>query len=127
MLRAARSSSTNIQLTEWPGGEPSEVEVRLPAKTFKAVVRGRVSLPYGNQLSLAEAGGLAFGSRLTVRSPAGDLVALVGPARYQTSEWVLPLFQWWTLPLADHSERVNLAAESAQLRLQRGYNTRPSA
>lgn len=126
VLKAARERSANIQVVEWPGGEPSALEVALPAETVKAIFRGRFYLPYGKQLSLADAGGIAFGSRLTVRSSAGDFLALVGPARCQLSEWVLPLSHWWKLPVPDPEDDAEPGAESERLRAQRGYNPRSS-
>jgi hypothetical protein len=127
MLAAAKDSGVRLEVVEWPGGAASEIELDVPTETVKAVLRGREYLPFGRSLSLAQAGGIAFGSRLTVRSSAGDLIAVVGPARYQNSEWVLPLFSWWTLPLSDHRGKVDPEAEAATLRRQRGYESRLTA
>lgn len=124
VLEAAKDSGDRLEVVEWPGGVASDIELTVPAETANAVLRGRYFLPFGRRLPLAEAGGIAFGSRLTVRSSAGDLFAVVGPARYQNSEWVLPLFSWWTLPLSDHRGKVDPQAESATLRRQRGYEPR---
>ena len=116
VLKAAKARRLSLEVVEWPGGSAADIEIGLPAEPCKAVLRGRDYLPFGRSMPLAEAGAIAFGSRLTVRSSAGEMVAVVGPARYQNSEWLFPLYSWWTLPLSDHKGKVDLEAKSAILR-----------
>ncbi len=121
LLNAAERRGESIEVVEWPGGEPAELELTVTAAEVRAIVNGRMTLPIESRLSLETAGALAFGSRLTLRSPADELVALVRPAEFQRDKWVFPIEKWWTLPLDEHDEPVDLTAEAEDLRTCYGY------
>ena len=42
VLKAAKKTGVQVEVIEWPGGEPEHAEIDVPPATFKALERGRV-------------------------------------------------------------------------------------
>lgn len=126
LLKAAKARGAYVEVVEWPGGSPSDFKMNVTPEVSKGVMQGWENLPIGRELSIARAGSIPFGSRLTLRSSAEELLAITGTARCRNSEWVLPLLDWWVLPLSDHKE-VHPKKESATIRRKYGFEPRRSA
>lgn len=109
VLKAARKRSAAIEIVEWPGGEPKQIDLDVTPEVFAAVRRGRKTLPLGKQPDLPEVAGLPWCSTVMVKSDAETLQRIVGPAIRQPDQWVLPIM---SEPLdasdtiADHQNEV---------------------
>ncbi|MBL9089986.1 MAG: hypothetical protein JNL96_02095 [Planctomycetaceae bacterium] len=91
LLSAAKNRGVSAEVVEWPGGKADHVEIEVDGKDFKAIAEGRMSIPFGRQLKLADAASLAVTSTATVRSDGEVLHRLVGPASWRRDEWQLPV------------------------------------
>lgn len=91
MLKAAKKRGKEIEIVEWPGGEPTQIDLDVPFKDFAAVKKGRMTVPLGDRPDLAKVGGLPWCSIATLHSCGEKLHRVVGPAISQTTGWVLPV------------------------------------
>lgn len=91
VLKAARKRSAAIEIVEWPGGDPKQIELDLRQEVFAAVHRERKSVPLGKQPNMAEVVGLPWCSSATLKSDGQMLRRIVGPAIRQPDQWVLPV------------------------------------
>jgi hypothetical protein len=91
VLKAAKKRNLPIEVVEWPGGEPEQIDLDVTAQVFTAVRKGRMSVPLGNQPNLAEVAGLPWCSVATLHSNGDKLHRVVGPALKHPSQWVLPV------------------------------------
>ncbi len=82
----------NIEVIEWPGGEPITAKLSLPQKKLREL-RGRKSIPLGPALPPPKWCGLPWGSRVTVHCSDGDLHVVSGPASVSCGEWQLPVLE----------------------------------
>jgi hypothetical protein len=94
VLNVAKKQGQPLEIIEWPGGDPKTVEVKVTLQTFKAIQRGRSSIPLGNRTVLAEFAGLPWGSTATVTSNGETLKATVGPALFERNAWILPIYEF---------------------------------
>ena len=92
VLQAAQKRGESVEIVEWPGGEPSQIDLDVTPQVFAAVRKGRMTVPLGKQPNLAVVAGLPWGSIATVRSSGDKLYRIVGPAIWQTDKWSLPVF-----------------------------------
>jgi hypothetical protein len=125
LLQAARARSIDLDVTEWPGGQPGDLRLQVEPDIVEGVLRDRKYMPLDGSVPLSQAGGLGSGSRVFLFSSGGDVVTLVEPARFQR-RWVLPVVNYWTLPLHEHDDPPNLQEESRAFRRDRGMEPRSS-
>lgn len=96
VLERAKKRGVEVQVVEWPGGEPKEIDLDVTPHVFAAVRKGRMTVPLGKQPNLAEIAGLPWCSIATLRSDGDKLHQVVGPAIRQPDQWVLPvLYQFF--------------------------------
>jgi hypothetical protein len=95
VLEAAKRRGVHIEIVEWPGGEPKQIDLDVTPQVFATVRKGRMTVPLGNQPNLAEVARLPWCSIATIRSTGHTLHRVVGPAIRQKDQWALPvLFQF---------------------------------
>jgi hypothetical protein len=117
VLKAAAKRGIHIKVVEWPGGEPKRIKLDVPPKDFTAVKKGRMTVPLGRKIGLAEFAGLPWCSILTLNSGGERIHRVVGPATFQTSGWVLPVLYWFADPTTGLKEYEK---EARKLRNQWG-------
>ena len=88
---AAAKRGVAVQTVEWPGGEPTRVDLDVPPAVFRAVKRGRASVPLPASVQLERLAGLAWGTVVHLRDDDDELAATSGPARFQGGAWCLPV------------------------------------
>jgi hypothetical protein len=120
VLRAAKKTDVQIEVIEWPGGEPAHAQIDVPPTTFKALERGRVSVP------LEKAGSsklrcVPWGSIVTVRAGDEEMRVITGPASWQDGQWLLPVFWYFFDPDTDLAE---IEREAKKLRRSWGLEAR---
>ena len=81
-----------VEVIEWPGGDPVAAEVHLPQTGLRRL-RGRKSIPLGSALPSPEWCGLPWGSMVDVHGKDGMLHAVSGPASFSCGAWQLPVFE----------------------------------
>ncbi len=94
VLKAATKGGSHVKVVEWPGGDPKRIDLEVTPKDFAAVRKGRLTVPLGKRVDLAEVAGLPWCSIVTLHSGDETLHRVVGPAISQTSGWVLPVLYW---------------------------------
>jgi hypothetical protein len=92
VLQAAKRRGEHVEIVEWPGGEPKQIDLDVTPEIFASVRKGRMTVPLGKQPDLAVVAGLPWGSIATVHSAADKLYRIVGPAIWQIDKWSLPVF-----------------------------------
>jgi hypothetical protein len=119
VLEAAAAENQALEVVEWPGGEPKQVEVETTPEIVSAVRRGRATVPLGPDASLPAWAGLPWGS--VVALSAGERRALIvsGPAGFHKGDWQLPVFRAFNDPETPRSEAE---AAGAELRRSRGLD-----
>lgn len=120
VLESAENRKERIEIIEWPGGQPQQIDVTVPPAVFKALGKGRVSIPLEESPDLATFAGLPWGSVVTVRSGNQAMRAISGPATCQPSGWALPVFFTFD---AD-TDVAEIEEQSAELRRSWGLETR---
>ena len=80
-----------VEVVEWPGGRPRQIDLDVTPQVFAAVRKGRMTVPLGDQPDLAEVAGLPWCSVATLRSNGETLHRVVGPAIRQKDQWALPV------------------------------------
>jgi hypothetical protein len=70
VLKAAKQRGIRVEIVEWPGGEPKQISLAVTPRDLAAVRKGRVTIPLGKQIDLAELAGLVPCSIATLR-PSG--------------------------------------------------------
>ena len=109
VLQAAQRRGESVEIVEWPGGEPTQIDLDVTPQVFASVKRGRMTVPLGATTDLAVVAGLPWGLIATVHSEADKLHRIVGPASWQTDKWSLPVFPTDADGLAEfEKESVNL-------------------
>jgi hypothetical protein len=122
VLQATAARKLPLEVVEWPGGQPKQLDLEVPSEVFKALQRGRGTIPWGNSPLLATYAGLPWGSVVTVRCGNQARRVVSGPATCQRSEWVLPVF---SLLKAD-TPLAEIEAEARKLRQGWGLEGRSS-
>jgi hypothetical protein len=117
LLKAATKRGIPIEVVEWPGGDPRRIDLEVTPEVFAAVKRGRLSVPLGTRVDLAEVAGLPWASIATLHSGDDSLHRIVGPAIRQTNGWVLPVLDG----VCDATTGLNeYTQEAKRLRNERG-------
>jgi hypothetical protein len=91
VLEAAKRRGVQIEVVEWPGGEPKQIDLDVTPKVIGAVSKGRMTVPLNKQVDLAEVAGLPWCSIATLNSAGEQLHRVVGPAIRQKGQWALPV------------------------------------
>jgi hypothetical protein len=119
VLKAARKRSAALEIVEWPGGKPKQIELDVTPEVFAAVRRGRKTVPLCKQPDLPEVAGLPWCSTVTLKSNAETLHRVVGPAIRQPDQWVLPIM---SDPLDASATIADYRNEAEGLRRRLGVN-----
>lgn len=101
VLKAARKRGSQLEVVEWPGGEPKQIDLEVSAKDFAAVRKGRKTVPLGKPgkpVDLARVAGLPWCSIATLRSDGDTLHRVVGPVSSRRSGWALPVLNRFVDP-----------------------------
>jgi hypothetical protein len=91
VLKTARKRDVRVEVVEWPGGKPQQIDLGVTPLVFAAVRKGRMSVPLGNEPDLAEVAALPWCSIATLHADGHALRRVVGPAIRQPDQWVLPI------------------------------------
>jgi hypothetical protein len=119
VLKAAKKRGVAVEIVEWPGGEPKQIELDVTPEVFAAVRRGRKTVPLGKKPDLAEVAGLPLCSTVTLKSDGEILHRVVGPAIRQPDQWVLPIM---SDPLDGSDTIADYNHEAVKLRRSFGLN-----
>jgi hypothetical protein len=111
VLNAAARRGIPVNVVEWPGGDPKRIELDVPPKDFTAVRKGRMTVPLGRTVDLAEVAGLPWCSDATLHSGENRLHRVVGPAIIQRSGWVLPFVSSFADPTTGLREFEQVATK----------------
>lgn len=112
LLKEARKRRRRISVVEWPGGEPDNMTMPYDSKPFKKL-KSRRSIPLMDGFSLADFAAIPWGTTATIHSDVGAITRVVGPARFVSRAWCLPV--------------IDLEDESVgQWRQRNGFNIRNS-
>ena len=120
VLQAAQRRGEHVEIVEWPGGEPGQIDLDVIPEVFASVRKGRMTVPFSKQPDLAVVAGLPWGSIATVHSAGDKLYRIVGPAIRQTDKWSLPVFPTDAEGLPEYEKeaetlRRSLGLESASV------------
>jgi hypothetical protein len=109
MLEEAKRRGVSVEVVEWPGGKPRQIDLDVTPQVCAAVRRGRMTVPLGKRPDLAVVGGLPWCSVVTWRSGGEMLHRVVGPAIRQPDQWVLPVLYLYLNPatsLMDYNKKA---------------------
>ena len=115
VLEAASQRGVGVEIVEWPGGEPGQIDLDVTPAIFAAVRKDRMTVPLGKQPTLSEVAALPWGSIATLHSNGETLHRVVGPAICQTDQWALPV-----LSLEPASDLAEYEGEGRTLRRRLG-------
>lgn len=91
VLREAKKRGLDVEIVEWPGGEPIESKIEAPKNALAALSRGLKYIPMGNRVDLAHLGGLPWRSTVKLQNGNQSEYFITGPAYFQVSQWYLPV------------------------------------
>ena len=91
VLREAKKRGLNLEIIEWPGGDPLEMNVEAPKTAIAALSRGLKYIPIGNRVDLARLGSVPWGSTVNLQNGSQSEPFVTGPACFQVSQWYLPV------------------------------------
>ena len=95
VLKASEKRGEPVEIVEWPGGEPKQIDLDVTPKVFAAVRKGRMTVPLSKQPDLAEVAGLPWCSISTLHSEGEKLHRVVGPVTWQKGQWALPVLSYF--------------------------------
>ncbi len=121
VLASAKKRGVPVKIVEWPGGEPSQIDLDVTPQMFAAVRKGRMTVPLGDGPDLAKVGGLPWGSIATLQASGEKLHRIVGHAISQTTGWALPVFPFFPDPGTGLGE-----FEKKAEKLRRGLGLEPA-
>ncbi len=121
VLAAAKKAGVQVEVIEWPGGVPEHAEIDVPPATFKALERGRVTVPLDDKPASAKHRCLPWGSIVMVRAGEQEMRVVTGPASWQHGQWLLPVFWFFFDPDTGLSE---IEREAMRLRQSWGLEAR---
>jgi hypothetical protein len=124
VLKAAKKRGAAVEIVEWPGGKPRQIDLEVTAKVFTAVGTGRWTVPMDKHTDLAEVAGLPWCSIATLHSDGEKLHRLVGRAIRQPGQWVLPVLFQFDDPSAT---LANYQKETEKLRRNLGLGAASSS
>lgn len=89
VLAAARKADADLEVIEWPGGEPTTLEITTSRQILRQVARGRAWLPLERiDPSLF---GTPWYSTATLTAEGESLSVLTGPAAFGPDGWRMPM------------------------------------
>jgi hypothetical protein len=124
LLGAAKRRGIGLDLVEWPGGKPADVEgirIRVPGGTFKSVLKGRRSIPLPTVKTASIYASLPWGAVVTLKTDGSEVAVSVEPARADSKGWHLPLF---LAPVLENDTPEILAPHVRRERSRLGYEER---
>jgi hypothetical protein len=104
VLNAAKKRGVQVEIVEWPGGEPRRIDLGVTPQVFAAVRKGRMTVPLGSEPDLAELAGLPWCSIATLQAKGEKLHRVVGRAISQTTGWALPVLYCFLDPATGLTE-----------------------
>jgi hypothetical protein len=108
LLEVARTAEKNLEVEEWPGGEPQAIEIEEAAMPSYGVY-----YPLGRDLPEAGAATLPIGSTAQVLVSGELQVAFsTGPAEFRKEQWWLPIYKWASGEYDDVIDYISTDAES---------------
>lgn len=122
LLKAAERAGVPTEVVEWPGGERSRIELDVSAELFAAVRKGRMTVPLGKSVDLAQVAGLPWCSVATLHAGGDTMRRVVGPAVRYASGWALPVLFYFFDPDATLDEY-----EREAVKLRKSWGLEPSA
>lgn len=110
VLTAASKAGIGVEIIEWPGGDPTHVEVSVSPATVAALVKGRVSVPLGDDVS-PDVRCLPWGSVVSVRGEGQGVEIVSGPAFVDKHGARLPVFERFTesIPKPQQLKQLGMA------------------
>lgn len=114
-IKAARRRGLNIEVVEWPGGDPSQLDLPIDNKSFNDLLRGKLSIPTG-RMALGESAGIAWASNATISADGQHVKAVIGPAQFRRQAWQLPVFVW-----GEDYTQPEIQREAAKVRKANGF------
>jgi hypothetical protein len=121
VLKAARRRGVPVEIVEWPGGEPRQIDLDVTPQVFAAVRKGRMTVPLAERSALAVIAGLPWCSIATLQANGVRLHRVVGPAICQPSGWALPVLYCFFDPTTGLHEY-----EEEAEKLRKGWGLRPA-
>ena len=121
LVRHARKFGKAMEVVEWPGGEPSELDLAIDSSALSALRRGRKAVPLPARGGVATVGALPLGSIVTLRAGPEAQPALVDRVSYRRG-WFLELFG----PVLPEDTVRMLQKDSKRLRRELGVLGRRS-
>jgi len=94
LIKAAKKRGINLEVVEWPGGEPQEVRENVAEDTLKKLQKGAQMLPLPAEPDLAKYAGLPWGSTVGLMCGSQQLFFMTGPAKYTKRGWGLPVYTY---------------------------------
>jgi hypothetical protein len=90
--KSAARKHIPLSVVEWPGEEPRSITLLVDGEALKAVIPNgkRIPLDQVSAKDLSKFAALPWGSRVTLRSDAGSVTVIAGPAKL-AKEWYLPI------------------------------------
>jgi hypothetical protein len=80
---AARRRGSNVDVVEWPGGEPGAMTIEVSDVIRRSVARaGQTTLAFRDSMSAGVAASLPWGTSVTLKAGKSQSSVLVGPARF---------------------------------------------
>ena len=120
VLKAAKKRGVQVEIVEWPGSNPKQIELEITTKEFAGVRKGRMTVRLDKNVALAEIAGLPWCSIATLHSGGEKIHRVVGPAISQAGRWVLPvLYQFFDLATGVNKYK----AEAKKLRKEWGLES----
>jgi hypothetical protein len=87
VLRAAKDRHVPVEIVEWPGGKPRELEFEVTAPVFKSICNGARSIPLPPSMDPAGMGGPAWGTVATIKCGDEFVRDLVGHVSWAKNTW----------------------------------------
>ena len=119
LLRAAKAERNSVRVMEWPGGKPRHVHLDVTPDVFRAVRKGRTTIPLCDNVADAELFGLPWCSVATLRSGGEFIHRIVGPAIRQKEQWCLRVLWMFSDP---EVSIIEYKEKSAKLRREWGLD-----
>ena len=91
LIKNAKKQGVSIQVVEWPGGDPKNIEMEVKPKVFDVIKKRRINIPLPKDYDLAEMAGLPWGTIVTFKCNDQQFNRIVGPAIRQKGKWILPV------------------------------------
>jgi hypothetical protein len=90
--REAKKRGIAVEIVEWPGGNASEMDIKISKGSLASLMKGAAFVPIGKQVDLGQLGGIPWGSVIQVSSGSEAAYFISGPPSFRRSQWCLPAF-----------------------------------